>query len=237
MNDVLPEEPEAAKGARGGIKGKPVKPGDTTTTPPTEPPPVKDTVGKAVAMIDFDGHNNTYYRFTQGYREGILDVTTPEQRQTIVDSIAFDYKQWPIVFTTDEAVYQSAPTQKRMRVVYTTDFEWYPNLAGGVADPYSFEKVDAVCFVFVGQTRIVPTETKFLYEAGGHELGHTFGWFHIANWVDGILTGNHCTQLDAGDGQAHNMGIPYYYTTRVAAGRMANGLWDDPYTKINAMLD
>lgn len=234
-NDELPADIEAAPGARGGIKGKPKPPQDTTTPPPV----IKDTVGLAVVIVDFDGHYNTYYRFTQGYREGILEVTTEEQRKTIVDSIAFDWQnKWgDIIFTTDETVYKNAPTQKRMRILFTTDYEWYPNAVGGVAVNSSFEVKDAVCFVFVGQYRIVPWVTKFLWEAGSHELGHTLGLHHIAQWENGILTANYCNLQDVYPDHAHLMGIPYYNITDAAPGRMANGVVDDPNIKVPKMLD
>jgi hypothetical protein len=209
---------EDMPGARGGVKGKPKPPVDTTT-----PPPVIeiDTAGYGVIMLDFDGYTVPEGgRWTAGYRAG--SGLTQDQIQTITDSIAFDWKDFRVTVTTDEAVYLAGPKHKRIRVVFTTDYAWYSTTAGGVAYNGSmFWGNETVCWVFSSQ---LSYNTKFNWEAGSHEAAHAATLHHIAQWENGVYVYSLNWLPEAGDGENFVMGGPYYNVTRFGTnGRMGNG--------------
>jgi hypothetical protein len=90
--------------------------------------------------------------------------------------VAEDYRPFNINVTTNETKYNSAPFNKRMRVVITTSYEWYGSGAGGVAYINSFTWGDnSPCFVF---SSLLGYSVKNIAEAASHEAGHTLGLRH-----------------------------------------------------------
>ena len=131
----------------------------------------------AVVLLDFDGHNVSGTMWNGGGAfncgsSGINDAAITE----VFRRVAEDFRQFNINITTNESIYNSAPANRRMRVVITTSNGWYGNAAGGVAYIGSFSSGDNTpCFVF---SALLYFSTKNIAEACSHELGHTFGLRH-----------------------------------------------------------
>jgi len=104
----------------------------------------------ATILLDFDGHtvSGTMWNVNGAFTcnsSGLSDAAITE----IFDRVAEDYRPFNINVTTNETKYNSAPYNKRMRVVITTSSEWYGSGAGGVAYINSFTwGTNAPCFVF-----------------------------------------------------------------------------------------
>ena len=134
----------------------------------------------AVAYLDFDGHYvaNTAWNYSTNITCGASGLT-PDQMTEIFHRIAEDYRPFNINVTTDSTKYWAAPALKRMRVVFTVSSEWYGS-AGGVSYVNSFTWGDnSPCFVF---TALLGYKTKWVAEAGSHELGHTLGLRHQSSY-------------------------------------------------------
>jgi hypothetical protein len=107
---------------------------------------------------------------------GLSDAAITE----VFDRVAEDYSPFNINVTTNEAKYNSAPYNKRMRVVITTSNEWYGSSAGGVAYINSFTWGDnSPCFVF---SALLGYSVKNVAEAASHEAGHTLGLRHQSSY-------------------------------------------------------
>ena len=134
-----------------------------------------------VIFLDFDGHTvsgtmwNTSGTFTCN-SSGLSDAAITE----IFNRVAEDYRPFNINVTTNESKYNSAPYNKRMRVVITTSNEWYGYGAGGVAYINSFTWGDnSPCFVF---SSLLSFNVKNVAEAASHEAGHTLGLRHQSSY-------------------------------------------------------
>jgi len=135
----------------------------------------------SVIFLDFDGHNvsgtmwNTNGAFTCN-SSGLSDAAITE----VFNRVAEDYRPFNINVTTNEAKYNSATYNKRMRVVITTSNEWYGSGAGGVAYVNSFTWGDnSPCFVF---SALLGYNIKNIAEAASHEAGHTLGLRHQSSY-------------------------------------------------------
>lgn len=138
----------------------------------------------SVIFLDFDGHNvsgtmwNVNGPFTCN-SSGLSDAAITE----VFDRVAEDYRPFNINVTTNETKYNSAPYNKRMRVVITTSNEWYGSGAGGVAYINSFTWGDnSPCFVF---SALFGYNVKNIAEAASHEAGHTLGLRHQSSYDAG----------------------------------------------------
>ncbi|HMK20136.1 MAG TPA: zinc-dependent metalloprotease [Chitinophagaceae bacterium] len=134
-----------------------------------------------VILLDFDGHAvsgtmwNTSGAFTCN-SSGLSDAAIIE----VFNRVAEDYRPFSINVTTSETKYNSAPFNKRMRVVITTSNEWYGSGAGGVAYINSFTWGDNTpCFVF---SALLSYSIKNVAEAASHEAGHTLGLRHQSSY-------------------------------------------------------
>ena len=80
----------------------------------------------SVIFLDFNGHAvsgtmwNTNGAFTCN-PAGLSDAAITE----VFNRVAEDYRPFNINVTTNETKYNSAPANRRMRVVITTSHEWY----------------------------------------------------------------------------------------------------------------
>jgi len=134
-----------------------------------------------VIFLDFNGHVvtgtmwNTNGAFTCN-SSGLSDAAITE----VFNRVAEDYRPFNINVTTNETKYNSAPFNKRMRVVITTSNEWYGYGAGGVAYINSFTWGDnSPCFVF---SLLLGYNVKNIAEAASHEAGHTLGLRHQSSY-------------------------------------------------------
>ena len=135
----------------------------------------------SVIFLDFNGHAlsgtmwNTNGAFTCN-SSGLNDAPITE----VFNRVAEDYRPFNINVTTNETKYNSAPYNRRMRVVITTSNSWYGSGAGGVAYINSFSWGDNTpCFVF---SALLGYNTKNIAEAASHEAGHTFGLRHQSSY-------------------------------------------------------
>jgi hypothetical protein len=134
-----------------------------------------------VILLDFNGHTvagtmwNVNGTFTCN-SSGLSDAAITE----VFNRVAEDYRPFNINVTTNETIYNSAPYNKRMRVVITTSNEWYGSGAGGVAYINSFTwGNNSPCFVF---STLLGYNVKNVAEAASHEAGHTLGLRHQSSY-------------------------------------------------------
>ena len=134
-----------------------------------------------VILLDFNGHTvagtmwNVNGTFTCN-SSGLSDAAITE----VFNRVAEDYRPFNINVTTNEIIYNSAPYNKRMRVVITTSNEWYGSGAGGVAYINSFTwGNNSPCFVF---STLLGYNVKNVAEAASHEAGHTLGLRHQSSY-------------------------------------------------------
>jgi hypothetical protein len=153
--------------------------------------------GANVILFDFDGGvcSNTSWNVNGDIRYQPANLS-PDEQKRILDSVAHDYAPFNIYVTTSEVAYNNA--SKKMRVIFTTTYEWYGTSAGGVAYTGSINwNNDTPCWVF---TSLLGYNLKSIQEAASHEAGHTFGLRHQASYDE------NCNQIS-----------PYNYGTEEIA--------------------
>jgi hypothetical protein len=165
----------------------------------------------AVLLLDFDGHTVSG---TSWNSNGPITCAgaglTNTQITEIFNRIAEDYIPFNINVTTDETKYAAAPSNRRMRTLFTITNEWYGSGAGGVAYIGSFTWGDNTpCFIF---TKLLNYNTKYISEAGAHEAGHTFSLRHQASYDANCLkTSDYNYGVGTAQfGWAPIMGVGYY---------------------------
>ena len=133
----------------------------------------------AVLYLDFDGQTVSGTQWNTDYNSGNPIVAPAANMSTTVMAeiwklMSEDYRPFALNVTTNEAVFNSAPFNRRMRVIYTTNDIAAPG-AGGVAYVGSFSTstatVETPCWVF-------NTGVKGAGDGGSHEAGHTLGLSH-----------------------------------------------------------
>ena len=135
----------------------------------------------SVILLDFDGHyvSGTMWNTSGSFTCNSSGLTN-SQITEVFERVAEDYRPFNINITTEEAKYNAAPYNKRMRVVITTSYEWYSSGAGGVAFINSFTWGDnSPCFVF---SSLLGFSIKNIAEASSHEAGHTLGLRHQSSY-------------------------------------------------------
>ena len=152
----------------------------------------------ATVLLDFDGQvvNSIYWNngsTINAAPSGFSDVLI----QQIWEMMSEDYRPFNLNITTSESVYNAAPANQRMRIIFTPTNTAAPG-SGGVAYIGSFSwGNETPCWVFNGGL-------KGAGEAGSHELGHTVGLRH-----DG--RNSPAEQYYGGNGNwAPIMGVGYY---------------------------
>jgi hypothetical protein len=135
----------------------------------------------AVIYLDFDGHYvsgtmwNTSGAFTCN-SSGLGDAAIME----VFNRVSEDFRPFNINVTTSETKYNTAPYNRRIRVVITTSHEWYGTGSGGVAYINSFTWGDNTpCFVF---SALHNYNIKNIAEAASHEAGHTLRLRHQSTY-------------------------------------------------------
>lgn len=126
----------------------------------------------AVAYLDFDGEVSTTTYWNGG---NTINAQPGNFTETdiinIFNLVSEDYRPFKVNITTDLAVFNAAPVNRRMRCIFTPNDIAAPG-SGGVAYLRSFSwNNDTPCWVF-------NSGSKAAGEAASHELGHTFGLSH-----------------------------------------------------------
>lgn len=146
--------------------------GGDTNPPPPPPPP---SVHKACWFLDFDGYTIPPGVWTPEPYDVAGSGFTATQNTDVMNRVKAYWSQFDVEITTDEALYNTYPVYKRMRVVITTTNFYGP--AGGVAYMNSLNWIDTEkqCFVF---PYWLAMDTKYTADATAHEMGHTAGCPH-----------------------------------------------------------
>lgn len=151
-------------------------------------------------LLDFDG----YYMPAGNYwnNGNAIDAAPSGMSDADIqrnwEIVAEDYRPFNLNITTNEAVFNSYPKNKRMRVVITPTTTALLG-SGGVAYLGSFNwDNDVPCWVFV-------TLGKSAGEASSHEIGHTFDLVH-----DGLTDGSMYYDGLQNTSWAPIMGAGYY---------------------------
>ncbi|MCV9930172.1 RICIN domain-containing protein [Flavobacterium sp. LS1R49] len=124
-------------------------------------------------LLDFDGYNMPAGNLWNNGNainaapSGMSDADVQQHWEVVSE----DYRPFNLNVTTSEAVFNSYPRKRRMRVVVTSTNTAAPG-AGGVAYIGSFNwDNDVPCWVFI-------TSGKSGGDASAHEVGHTFDLGH-----------------------------------------------------------
>ncbi|WP_460554715.1 T9SS type A sorting domain-containing protein [Ferruginibacter profundus] len=135
----------------------------------------------ATIFLDFDGHfvQSTLWNNGAAFYcspSGMSDVQITES----FDRVAEDYRPFNINITTDSAVFEMVPLNKRIRIIITPTSAWSPGV-GGVSWIGSFNwGDDTPAFVFCD--RLGPNSPKMVGECCSHESGHTIGLSHQSKY-------------------------------------------------------
>src|SRR6185503_17178456 len=144
-------------------------------------PPQDTTTRSGCLLLDFDGEvvSNTLWNINGPFTCASSGLSADQQVQ-ILARVRQDYSAFNVTVTTDEAIYNTYPQNKRRRCIITTSWEWY-GYVGGVAYLNSFNWYDdSPCFVF---SSLLGFNTKYISDAISHEFGHTFGCRHKADYT------------------------------------------------------
>lgn len=162
--------------------------------PHNPPPPPPTGSGSGCLLLDFDGQVVSDPLWNGGVSFTCAPSgLNPDQQLYVLNRVRHDYVQFPVTVTTDEAVYNSYPENKRMRCIITASWQWY-GYVGGVAYINSYPWYgNKQCFVF---SSLLGNE-KNVSDASSHECGHTLGLRHQSVYDE---AGNKINEYNPGDG-------------------------------------
>jgi len=202
LKDVVLEAPEKDQqteeiATRRAGRGKPPKPGDPVPPPPPPPPPV---IKNGCILIDFNGHQvtGTMWNSSGDFLCAPSGMNEDQEAWALQRVQAYFQLFSPyIIVTTDEALFNTYPGNKRMRCVVTTSWEWYARV-GGVSYINSFNwYTNEPCFVF---SSLVNFNQRTVADNIAHEVGHTFGNRHQSSYDENcvmISSYNYGTSISA----------------------------------------
>jgi len=164
----------------------------------------------ATIYLDFDGQvvSNTIWN-----HNGTINAAPANLRLAEIDKImqrvTEDFSPFNVVVTDDEEVFNATNPYKRMRVIITESWEWF-GVVGGTAFNHSFLwGNNTPSFIF---STLLGYNEKYIAEAISHEVGHTLGLVHQAEY-DASCRFVSEFNLGFGEGPtswAPIMGIGYY---------------------------
>jgi len=167
-----------------------------------------------VLLLDFNGQqviNSSWFNpGTISCPAVPSSLLTSQMKDYILNSVTEDFNGFFVKVTKNEADYNSAPANRRMRCVLTYNMLAQFGNVGGTSFVSSMLWADNTpCFVFCD---VLQYNMKYIAGAVAHELGHTFGLQHqsrydaACNLEEEYHTGFGYDVL----GWAPLMGISYY---------------------------
>ncbi|QMU26719.1 GEVED domain-containing protein [Adhaeribacter radiodurans] len=136
----------------------------------------------AVVYLDFDGQTITNTMWNSAYTQGKPIVAEPSTYTAteiagIWKQVSEDFRPFALNITTSEAVFNKAPVNRRMRVIFTPTDYFYTDVAGtaihGSFDAGGTSFGEQPCWVFTYGTNYI-----LAGRTGSHEAGHTLGLSH-----------------------------------------------------------
>lgn len=185
---------------------------------------------KAVVLLDFDGQTVAGTLWNDQFTGGAPIMAAPaylseEEMVEVWKMMSEDFRPFALNITTDEAVFNKVPVDRRVRLIFTPTNYFFPG-AGGAAyvgsflfGGYSYGETPA----FVWNSGIIGAG-----EAGSHEIGHTLNLVH-----DGRTAPYYENYYYGHDSWAPIMGVGYYRSVvQWSKGEYpdANNKEDDLYT-------
>ena len=148
-----------------------------------QPVPVLNSFSNASAVIllDFDGHtvSGTSWNVSGDFTCNSSGLNNTQITE-VFNRVAEDFRPFNLNVTTSETTFNTAPVNRRMRIIITTSHQWYGTGAGGVAFLNSFVWGDNTpAFVF---TALFNYNVKNIAESSSHEVGHTLGLRHQSSY-------------------------------------------------------
>lgn len=135
-----------------------------------------------VIYLDFDGQVVSGTSWNGGNTINALPSTVSAANMRLIwQRISEDYRPFEVNVTTDSMRFNNAPSNKRIRVIFTPTSAWYGS-AGGVAFLNSFTwggYPGTPCWIFEDQ---LGYNSKNMGEAGSHEAGHSFSLNHQSTY-------------------------------------------------------
>lgn len=219
-------------------KGKPVPP-PTTQPPPT---PTEPAFQPGVIYLNFTGRtvSSTQWNWN-GDIIAMPAGLTVIQIQYILDRFYATLKPYAdsglIKITTDKNVFDAAPVNKHIELIFSTTSAWFGS-SGGVSYVGSFNwGTGQPAWVF---TALLNYNEKYIFDSGIHEFGHTVGLYHdittdsLCTYINDYNRGNCIQPLcintpRIGCDTAPIMGIGYYkpYSRFCKDGLTGNGKQDE----------
>lgn len=181
--------------AKGGVKGKPPRPG---TEPPPPPPPPGES--NNIIFLNYFGKtiSNTLWNVSGSFTVGDAGLSQIEI-DYVTAEIQSHFPDYNVTITLDKTVYDAAAFGNKVELVITEDYQWYGQ-AGGVAYLNSFFWTDgSPAFVF---SLLLNYDLHKIAEASAHEAGHTLGLRHQSDCVNGVVTNQYSN--------GKTMGVGYY---------------------------
>lgn len=176
-----------------------------------------------VIFLDTDGYQVEAGSRWSGYTGGNGFYAEPSgmtasELYIAYTMVAEDFRPFDVAITTDSSVYEQAPFDKRIRVVFTTTSSWYSNWNGGVAQYGSFTfGDDTPVWVFTSNLHY---SGKFTGDCASHESGHAFNLIHHGTYDENC---NRQAEYNYGGGEGETgwgpiMGATYHVNI---------GTWDN----------